>query len=497
MASYLKTFYPQSEAYQARFNIGLNSRFDTGVFGLGGDTGISFSLSSGILWHDGKPLTSLDSNSLLTVDVCGSGANHTVWAYNSPVFHSPSALSFDRAIGNFSSGASFTTSVVGTPADISHSLSGMLDDQSGYLYVVNHGQHDVDILSATWEKSYSKFTTFPSSIAPGETGSFLFELLGNNNISGTGVVNIQTNGGAYTGNQFTSKTWEFSGWGIPIYSNPGISYPSGESNFYVINESNYDREFYVAAITGYPETGRYAEVTATGSFTTTINQTVTGVTLFPRDYSGVFVGQGGRLNAMASSVYTGSTNVQISPTGSAIYNYQIESSGIIMGELFYGLLTGAVSGESTGTLGGIQFSQQETGSVNVAYSAEDGEVIYPDPSETFTGYLSHFEPVEQYYGNADYNVYRTVEVFEGSGEFQDIWNLQIDDHDSGTIDYGASGYSGTSGFFNAGLTHRIPAKSTLTGRAIFASDYQRYFNATMQLIVTETTSVTNSIYIST
>lgn len=496
MPSYIKTFYPQSQSYQARFNIGVESRFDTATFGLSGQTGISFSLASGIVWHNGQPITSLDANNFATVDVCGSGNNHTVWSLGSPILHGNTPLSFSAATGSVASEGTFSTEIVGIGADLSHSLSGMLDDQSGYLYVVNNGAHDVDILNATWLQSFSKFSSFPSSIAPGQTGNFLFELLGNNNISGTGIVSIDTNGGTYTGEQYTNKEWGFSGWGIPMYANPGITYPSGTSVLRIVNEADYDRDFNVSLLTGYSGTARYADIRATGSFTTAINETVTGVNIFQRDYSGVFSGQGGRLNAVASSIFTGTANVQVAPTGNVTHNYQINSSGIIMGELFLGVLTGSVSGTATGGLGGVQFDQQETGNVAIAYSAVDGEPIFPGPTDIFTGQLDFFEPAVQYFGNVDYYVYENLQVFEGSGEFADLWNLQIDDYDAGTIDYGLSGYSGVSGLFNSGVVHRIPANSTLTGRAIFNSDYQKYFNAEMEFKAVEVNSINNSIFLS-
>lgn len=515
--NYLRDFYKQSGKYQVSLNY-----TDLGVgsanFGLSGANTFGFNVTSGLVYCEGYPVSAVDETESIFLTIVGDGFNSTAWIDNKPVFTKPGSFSFKNIYCSSAHDFSFNETLMGIQPELTTAFSGW-SGQTGYMYIVNNGDDTLEIDSISLEGSYIRVNSYESSIAPG--GSGLVELFypSNSTTSGTGQLALETNAGDYNLGQFLGYEWVNNLGDLDMYFEGGFYNPTGSSKFFIQNRyqrdidvelflddddfyiitddsgvillSDIDDEFYL-----YEQTSRYATILGTGQFTLSINTSITGPTTFPVSYSGMFTGIGGRLGATGTGVAAGTANLVVYPEGNLVYEYSVPASSIISGDVYLGNLTGLLTGLVGPGSGVYHFFGPVSGSVDFAYNSTTFVGIIPSVLASFTGQVDNTLDLEtSVIGDYNYLAYENVEVFEGYGEYIDLWEIDVYDVDRGTENLKTLGRYTTKGFGITGVTYRIPEGGRISGEVRYNNPYQRPILSKMALRVNDYTSINQQISI--
>jgi len=516
--SYLRTFYPQRNAFESSlyFKKGEGDLVD--IFGLSGDSQLEFKIENNLVTINNVFLSSLDENGETSFSICGDSGIVTVWRNDEPIMIPfSSGYNFSSVFCNSFSSGSFSESLLGTQPPVSLSLSEWNNTlKSGNLFLANGGDYSLLINSGDTFFNYVSISGFPFSIPSGGTGTIPIFYKTSVPISGRETFSFETNAGTYSLDQDFTLSPPSSSSGINLIFANYIGFPSGNYDFFIenIGDSNVSVEiffdFYERApfqiATGnaiyytpsgnisvdYEDGGFFTTEGGTGAITSSVTQDLSWGSSYWLEYDTLFTGAGGRLGASGVQRQSGSELIRFYPTGELLFNYYVPTVSTISGFEFTSFTTGQATGQVGPGSGVYHFYEWLVGPAETG-TTYSGETYVPvDPLTLFSGLLDTIEPLSSYYsGNVTSNLYRNILVYEGQGEFSEFWSAEYYDFTSGTIPLTLR----TSGLGNTGVYYNIPASSVTSGKLIYNSDYSSPIFQSLLFRVTDRTSINESIYL--
>lgn len=518
--SYLRTFYPQKNAFESSLYFKRGEEGFVDIFGLSGDSqSLDFRVENDLVKINNTFLSSLDENGETSFLICGDSGIVTVWKDDEPLMIPfSSGYNFSSVFCNSLSSGSFKETLFGSQPLLSLSLSGWDNTlKSGNLFLANGGDYSLLIDSIDTLFNYVYISGFPSSIPSGGTGIIPIFYKTSVPLSGQETFSFETNAGLYSFDQSFDLSPPSTSSGLNILFDNFMGSPSGSYNFFIENLGNtsvsaeiffdfYERAPYQIE-TGnaiyytpsgninvdYEDGGFFKTEIGTGAITSSISQDLSWSSAYWLEYDTLFTGMGGRLNASGIQRQSGSDLIRFYPTGELLFDYCIPTTSIISGFEFTSFATGQVTGQVGPGSGVYHFYEWLVGPAATGTTYSGGTYVPVDPLTLFSGFLDFIAPLSAYYsGDVTSNLYRNILVYEGRGEFSEFWSAEYYDPASGTIPLVLR----ESGLGNTGVYYDIPASSVTSGKLTYSSDYYSPIFQSLMFRVTNRSSINDSIYIS-
>ncbi len=520
--NYLKTFYPQDDTFTSTINYKSSGESDVCDFGFSGDSLLKFNLSGGIIKVNDIFFGGIQQRGKVELKINGSNDNVTVWLKGKPIINThQSGFSFNSIFyNNASSGSVFSEKIYGTQPSIGHNLLAWDNNlKSGNLVVYNSGNSELSINSIVLKDVYAQPAITSLSIPSGSSGLIPLTYSGFSNFSGLGRFELETNAGDYTFQEDfqTNPTKSFRL--INVSFDSEISNPTGQSNFFIENKGLQDETVEIffdfvekqnlssglgqstyadgsgLHIIDHSNSGYFKNMLGIGGFQIYVNETINGSKNYQVEYTGNFTGIGGRLDATGVQQKSGRSSLSIYPQGTVINNYNISAESYVSGILASATMTGSRTGIVGAGSGYYRFYETIVAPVSSA-TVSGGIPIPVTTGDFFTGILNQSISLSaNVSGNKNYYVIDDVEVFEGSGNFREFWNVKYYDVDRGLEDFVDLGRTHSSGFGQSGVSYRIPSGTTTSGTIFYNNDYSQKIFQSMCLKITDYSSISKSLYI--